>query len=715
MIRYITLSITFLLVILFGSIGTYAANVETPEVQMEIIQLDEEHLDPVGQGNSSKDSDVLNEDVNSPETSETLEVPEENTIQEPNQDETTPNDSVEQNEEKPEKSNISTQDITPIEFVDGDSSEEVRSFKQKLVRLGFASWKKPSKNYGPITAGVVKTFQRTYGLKADGIAREETINKVNSLIDQGRLQDGDVGDHVAELKKNLVLLGFANWKNPSKNYGPITSRVVEDFQRHYGLIVSGVANKLTVEKINEILNPPYRSGDQGQPVVELKQKLVRLGFATWHNPSPIYGKNTANRVKDFQEAYGLTVDGIAGNQTLNKLNDLLNSGKYQNGDTGKHVVNLKQKLVKLGFAKWKSPSPNYGPITSEVVEDFQAYYGLRKSGVANQATINKLNEILDTMFKTGNSGKEVITLKRNLTKLAFGNFPKNPSRNYGPVTEGVIREFQKHYGLKVNGIADIITLNKINDILSTKYQNGNSGNHVVKMKKDLNLFGMGFPNKPSNKYGNVTERKVKEFQKLFNLPVSGIADEVTLKTIKDNIKKVFIDPGHGGSDPGASGYGLREKNLTLDIARHIQSRLQSQYLGIDVRLSRTNDQTLSLDQRSSAANSWKPDLFVSVHINAAGGQGFESFIHNGNVSNATKKYQNTIHNHIVNQMKFVDRGQKRANFHVLRETKMPAILFEFLFIDNRGDNNQLSKSSYRKRIGNATADGIAKALKLKGK
>jgi len=611
------------------------------------------------------------------------------------------------------KSTIQT--TTTQQLTNGDSGKDVKEFKRKLVQLGFATWSNPSENYGPITAGVVKKFQEAYGLKADGVAREDTINKVNSLIKEGRFLNGDKGPHVKELKQKLVQLGFATWKNPSESYGPITARVVKSFQKEYGLIVSGVVNKVTENKINEILDPPYRPGDQGQPVIELKKKLVQLGFASWTNPSPNYGKHTANRVKYFQRAYGLSVDGIAGTETINKLDELLKSGKFQNGDKGKHVVDLKKKLVRIGFANWKKPSQNYGAITSRVVEDFQSYYGLPVSGVANKATLNKIDEILDSKFTTGKSGNEVVTLKKNLTKLGFGSFPKKPSKKYGAITEKVVTDFQRHYKLKVNGIADSVTLAKIDQMLSSRYRNGQSGDHVVQLKKDLNLFGMGFPSNPSNKYGKVTEGKVKDFQRLYNLPVSGIADEITLKTIKNNITKIFIDPGHGGTDPGALGLGLREKNLTLDIAKKIEKRLKNRYIGVDVRLSRTGDQTLSLEKRSSTANSWKPDLFISVHINAGGGRGFESYIHNGNVSNATVRYQNTIHDHIVKQMKFTDRGKKRANFHVLRETNMPAILFEYLFIDNGSDNNLLSQSSYRTRLGNATADGVAKALKLKRK
>ncbi|WP_163583273.1 N-acetylmuramoyl-L-alanine amidase family protein, partial [Gracilibacillus saliphilus] len=75
--------------------------------------------------------------------------------------------------------------------------------------------------------------------------------------------------------------------------------------------------------------------------------------------------------------------------------------------------------------------------------------------------------------------------------------------------------------------------------------------------------------------------------------------------------KIFIDPGHGGSDPGATANGLKEKDLVLDISKRIKSKLKS-YKGVSVRLSRTTDKTLSLSQRTNDANKWGADYLVSV-------------------------------------------------------------------------------------------------------
>src|SRR5690625_7648935 len=82
--------------------------------------------------------------------------------------------------------------------------------------------------------------------------------------------------------------------------------------------------------------------------------------------------------------------------------------------------------------------------------------------------------------------------------------------------------------------------------------------------------------------------------------------------------KIYIDAGHGGNDPGASGNGLKEKDLTLTIAKKVQAILKDY---ATVRMSRTTDKTLSLTQRTNDANSWGADYFLSIHINAGGGTG----------------------------------------------------------------------------------------------
>ncbi|WP_307894463.1 N-acetylmuramoyl-L-alanine amidase [Bacillus swezeyi] len=178
--------------------------------------------------------------------------------------------------------------------------------------------------------------------------------------------------------------------------------------------------------------------------------------------------------------------------------------------------------------------------------------------------------------------------------------------------------------------------------------------------------------------------------------------------------KIFIDPGHGGTDPGASGNGLQEKHLTLQIALALRNILLDEYQNVSVQLSRTSDQTVSLTQRTNAANSWGADFYLSIHVNAGGGTGYEDYIYSG-VGAPTSTYRNVIHEEILKVVDFRDRGKKTANFHVLRETVMPALLTENGFVDNTSDANKLKSSTFIQSIVRGHANGIARALNLSKK
>ncbi|WP_249869254.1 peptidoglycan-binding protein [Oceanobacillus saliphilus] len=596
-------------------------------------------------------------------------------------------------------------------YRDKDRGEPVVSLKEDLVELGFASWSNPSQFYGSNTEKVVKNFQKAYGLTADGVAGASTLAEIEKALKQ-QYRNGDSGQHIVELKKDLVRLGFAKWSNPSPFYGSNTASVVEDFQRYYGLAETGVADQMTRNKISQVLNPPYRNGDRGAQVVSLKEDLVELGFASWSNPSQFYGSNTARVVKEFQKAYGLTADGLAGTSTLAEIEKALKQ-QYRNGDSGQHIVELKKDLVRLGFAKWSNPSPFYGSNTASVVEDFQRYYGLAVTGVADQKTRNKINQVLNPPYRNGDRGAQVVRLKEDLVELGFASW-SNPSQFYGSNTARVVKEFQKVYGLTADGIAGTVTLNKIEEVLANLYSIGDSGPHIVALKKDLTTLGFANWSNPTSNYGSNTASKVKDFQRAYGLNVTGKADALTRQTMKNNIIKVFLDPGHGGKDPGGTGYGLQEKNIVLDIALETGKVLENYYAGVEIKYSRTSDVFVELEERSRMANSWGADYFMSFHTNAwrGLGSGFESFIYNGSVAQETRNRQREIHSYIANRISVNDRGMKTENFNVLRNTEMPSILLEYMFIDNLSENNYLSKAYNRKHLAKITADAIANSYGL---
>ncbi|GAB1806465.1 N-acetylmuramoyl-L-alanine amidase [Priestia megaterium] len=181
------------------------------------------------------------------------------------------------------------------------------------------------------------------------------------------------------------------------------------------------------------------------------------------------------------------------------------------------------------------------------------------------------------------------------------------------------------------------------------------------------------------------------------------------------MKKIYLDAGHGGADAGAVGAnGLYEKNLVLKIQQYLISYLNSTYSDFTIKTTRTTDTFLSLSQRASQANSWGADAFMSIHVNAGGGTGYEDYVYRS-ASNASKTFQSIVHGQVQPTLlsyNHPNRGRKSANYAVLRLTNMPAVLTEIAFIDNRTDAALLQNESFLKNMGESYAKGIAVYLNL---
>jgi N-acetylmuramoyl-L-alanine amidase len=179
------------------------------------------------------------------------------------------------------------------------------------------------------------------------------------------------------------------------------------------------------------------------------------------------------------------------------------------------------------------------------------------------------------------------------------------------------------------------------------------------------------------------------------------------------LKVIIIDPGHGGNDPGAVNKDNFEKAYNLTIAKKVQAYLQADYEAT-VILTRTADTALSLDARTDLANRNNADLYVSIHQNSGGGEGFESYVY-PSAGAETRRIQNAIHvptAAVMTKYGARNRGEKQANFHVLRETKMSAVLLEVLFLDNEKNIALLKRENFQNEVSRAIATGIAQGLSL---
>lgn len=182
------------------------------------------------------------------------------------------------------------------------------------------------------------------------------------------------------------------------------------------------------------------------------------------------------------------------------------------------------------------------------------------------------------------------------------------------------------------------------------------------------------------------------------------------------LTKIIIDPGHGGGEPGAVGNGLKEKDVNLELALMLRDYLSKKY-ECTIRLTREEDVALSLLARTNLANSWRADFFLSLHVNGwknADASGYEDYVH-PSASAVTTEMQKVFHPIVAKVWTDAgrkDRGMKAKNLHVLRETRMPAMLVENGFITNPRDAELLKKADFKKKLVEAMGEACAKALKL---
>lgn len=188
-------------------------------------------------------------------------------------------------------------------------------------------------------------------------------------------------------------------------------------------------------------------------------------------------------------------------------------------------------------------------------------------------------------------------------------------------------------------------------------------------------------------------------------------------------KVVYLDAGHGGYDPGASYFGRAEKNMTLSIQNLVKNKLQA--AGYTVVTTRDTDQFVGLIERSAQANASDSDIFVSIHINAAGSSsanGIETYYYQyypEYPSSINKTYHNNatrlsmsnnlaqkIQANLVANTGAKNNGVMRNTFSVLRETTAPAVLLELGYISNPTESQRLATADYQEKLANAIVKGI---------
>lgn len=193
-------------------------------------------------------------------------------------------------------------------------------------------------------------------------------------------------------------------------------------------------------------------------------------------------------------------------------------------------------------------------------------------------------------------------------------------------------------------------------------------------------------------------------------------------------KTVFLDPGHGGRDPGAVYYNTNEKDLTLQVYKKLRKELEG--LGYTVLSSRDSDVYVDfVTERSKMVNNTNSDIFISIHFNASGSpasnrSGIQTYSYEEDSGHRAKinpywhnhpdrisesnRLAADIHSSLLAETGAKDAGLLKSSFAVLRETDKPAVLLELGYIDNFNENQQIRSDAYQNRLVAGIVKGIQK-------
>ena len=192
-------------------------------------------------------------------------------------------------------------------------------------------------------------------------------------------------------------------------------------------------------------------------------------------------------------------------------------------------------------------------------------------------------------------------------------------------------------------------------------------------------------------------------------------------------KVIFLDPGHGGKDPGAQYLGLKEKDLTLQVSQQLKTKLES--LGYTVIMSRSTDVFVDfVTERSKMSNETNADMFISIHFNAtghgldSGEDGIQTYMYQptGNIPSViNKKWHDNptrlkysyklgsyIHQSVLATTQAKDAGLLAKSFAVLRETNKPAVLLELGYMDDSKESQKIRTKEYQQKLVDGIAQGI---------
>ena len=289
----------------------------------------------------------------------------------------------------------------------GDSEPIVRDIEIRLMELDYLDFEQPDDEYSDGTADAIKAFQVRNGLTANGICDKNTYEALfdNKALTYAMVK-GSTGDGVEVVKERLIELGYLDGL-PLGAYDDATEAAVSRFRVKNGLKDDVIIDNATFEVLlgEDTVSNYFGIGEQSEEIKTYQEILYELGYLTYV-PDGIFGRQTQNAVRRFQEQNGLIIDGCLGKTTIGLLTDgTADSFCFTVGMEGADVQRIQERLAHYGYLTEGQVTGYYGDKTKAAVSAFQSRNKLKSDGMVGAQTIAVLNS------DTANKAKPTATPK----------------------------------------------------------------------------------------------------------------------------------------------------------------------------------------------------------------------------------------------------------------------------------------------------------------
>lgn len=502
---------------------------------------------------------------------------------------------------------------------EGSQGDAVSQLQRDLKQLGYY-YADITGNVGSKTVEAIRTFQEKNGLTADGVAGQKTLQaiaakvkaaggSVSSSSSVAGLKLGSTGSQVSALQRNLTLLGYY-YGDVTGHYGSLTQSAVKKFQKARGLTQDGVAGDKTIAAIESAVKSSggavpdssagvgsaLREGDSGVAVTELQQMLNKLeyyyGEITGH-----YGSLTKKAVRSFQDDNDLTVDGIAGVNTINLLRSKTGSTGSSAGSTGGATVSTSSsygRIIKDNVylrASYSTSSASKASLDEGTkcritkvytVGDYKWYYitvTVDKYSYKGYVRSDMIEMISEGEYGSGSSdGDDHDSETLGMIRVTADNVALRvgPGKDYdraGEADTGDVFYYidtedgwfrtksgywiSKDYAKVMDGdeVDDYVGSGSSGSVGSGALTFGSTGSDVGYVQKALKKLGY-YDGSITNHYGNLTKQAVMDFQGDYGLSRDGVVGAKTMAAI---VAAYSNESGAGGNT------GVNLHNTVFDL------------------------------------------------------------------------------------------------------------------------------------------------------